>query len=324
MLASLKEQLGDARAQELNAIYTKTRTKLIENIFAEFKGAEPALSDHGATHIANVLDNVYHLFATTGLGYLTGVEWYLLGMCILFHDTGNLYGRKDHHKKISEIFDWVLGTDASVRRQKTLILSATRAHTGKAADGTYDTLKDLSQSDHLWNEKVRLQELSAVLRFADELAEGPQRTSEFMLEKNLYAGDSRLYHEYASVTHVWIDRGNERILLTYEIPVDPTASIEDWKNKLSTLLDFVYKRAVKLDQERRYARYYSEVLSPFKATWIKLNFHCHGEILDFPQSARIDDKVVPGDHAKSLQDADSAYRIDDLLAKIAAAMEKPR
>src|SRR5205823_8617134 len=130
------------------------------------------------------------------------------------------------------------------------------------------------------------------------LAEGPQRTSEFMRSKGLYTQDSRIYHDYASITHVRIDRGNERIVLAYEIEI---ADDDSWQDKLRHLLGFVYRRVSKLDQERRYARFYSDLLSSFKSTWVTLNFHCKGQLLELNQPPlRIDDKVVPGDASKPL------------------------
>lgn len=319
MRSGLRIQFGDQKAEEIFAVYQTTRTKLIDSVLPEIKGAESQLSDHGAGHISNVLDNSYSLLSESGLNYLTGIELYLLGIIILFHDVGNLYGRQDHHKKVAEIFDWARGTEPSVRREKSLVLAAIKAHTGKASDGTYDTLKDVGPQDHLANEPIRLQELAAILRFADELAEGVQRTSEFMLEKGLYQGDSQIYHEYASVTNVFIDRGNERVLLTYEVELVPaTAGDLTWKDRLGRLLDFIYKRAVKLDQERRYARYYSSVLGQFKSTWVKLNFHCRGQVLEFLPPLRLDDKVIPGDAGRTLPEIDSAYRVSELVENLFA------
>ena len=72
-----------------------------------------------------------------------------------------------------------------------MVVRATSAHTGKAQDGSCDTLKEVAELDHLANRPVRLRELAAILRFADELAEGPQRTSEFMQVEDLYESESK-------------------------------------------------------------------------------------------------------------------------------------
>jgi hypothetical protein len=197
------------------------------------------------------------------------------------------------------------------------VLAAACAHTGTTAEGSRDTLKDLDPSDHLNGRPVRLQELAAILRFADELAEGPQRTSDFMQTHHLYPPQNEIFHEYASVTNVFIDRGNERICLTYEIETAPieVESDADRDQRLRDLLTFVYRRVVKVDQERRYARYYSRSLAPFKSTSVKMNFSFRSRPLPVTLSPlQLEDKVVPGDASTAIEELDPAYQIDRLLS----------
>jgi len=255
----LKADLDSASAQRLLSTYQTTRLKLIENIYSEIRGAEPSLSDHGESHIDNVLRNVGHLISDDhDVHLLNAVELYLLAMIVLFHDVGNLYGRENHHKKIVEIYDWARGTDAGLRRERTLIIKAAMAHTGYAVDGSADTLKELDKQDHLDGSLIRHRDLGAIVRFADELAEGPQRTSSFMLDQHRYDSASEIHHEYASITHIHIDRPNQRIRLTYELEIAPSAgeSVAARDKRLRALLTYTYQRIVKLDQERRYTRYY--------------------------------------------------------------------
>ena len=87
---------------------------------------------------------------------------------------------------------------------------------------------------------MRLRELAAVLRFADELAEGPQRTSEFMQAEGLYESESQQFHDYANSTHILIDRGTNRIILTYEIGIGVDQSNEVRRPHLSSRLTYVY------------------------------------------------------------------------------------
>lgn len=174
----INKDFKDEKARLLKAAYDSARSELAKQIYCEIKGQEPNLSDHSNEHISNVLDNAYALLEEDGaVNNLSGIEMYCLGMIILFHDVGNLYGRENHQTRIAKIYDQIRGTNSSVRPEKTLVLKAARAHTGKALDGSYDTLKDLGQNEHLEGKQVRLRDLASVLRFADELAEGPQRTS---------------------------------------------------------------------------------------------------------------------------------------------------
>ena len=131
MQTYLKAQLGTRRGDEWFSAYTVTRGKLVSANFGEIKGIEPEPLDHGEEHVNNVLSNAcdHRIREHKELHGVSGVELYCLGMFILFHDVGNLYGRKEHGSNVFQVFDWARGTDAGVRRERTLVLSAARAHT---------------------------------------------------------------------------------------------------------------------------------------------------------------------------------------------------
>ena len=84
--------------------------------------------------------------------------------------------------------------------EKEIIIRAAGAHCGEASDGTKDTLKELKSEVYFEQGKVRLREIATILRFADEMAEGPQRTSEFMRRTHRYAEKSQEFHDYAAGT----------------------------------------------------------------------------------------------------------------------------
>lgn len=320
----LELDLG-AKGLSLYSSYVTTRTKILGDVASRIPGAEPNLSDHGPTHIANVLENARYLLSTKREEHcLSGMDLYCLCMIILFHDVGNIWGRSEHHKNIAAIYDYARGTDPSLRREKSLILQAVRAHTGDASDGTLDTLKNLRKEDeHLNGEAVQLQSLAAILRFADELAEGPQRTSQFMRTAGLYADSSEIHHTYASITHIRADRGTERVSIKYEIDIINDTQVEGRASEeaLRKILGFAYKRVIKLNQERQYARFYSKTLVPFKRTSISFNFYKSGEPIYMDLNPLIiEDKVVPGDTCRELQEHDSSYNIDSIVPMLMAGI----
>lgn len=338
-----------SRATAFMAAYDKALDYLDRNVYPEIKAAEPNLTDHGPRHIDNIQDNILRLLGDSEeqRATLSGAEMYCLAMFTLFHDVGNVDQREDHHRNIGKVFDAARGTDPSVRREKTLVLRACAAHTGSASDGSPDTLKDLAEFEQFERTSIRFRELAAILRFADELAEGPQRTSEYRLQTGGYTDDSRVYQEYASVTDILIDRGNNRISLAYEIPVDPEpvaqqhpltlkALFSRWVHavrptsrsagrypSLTLLLDHIFGRIAKLDDERRYAVHYSPILAPFKATVASFNFHCGERLLDydFPQ-IRLDDLAVPGTARRSFRDENPDYAADALAEKLIDLCQK--
>jgi len=317
----LNTELDGALASKYMSAYTQAKHKLTTQIYDEVKGVQPALSDHSDRHIDNVLKNCGRLISLIHETHnLTSVDLYCLAMIVLFHDVGNLFGRDDHQKKVGEIFDWVRGTTSDLRHERTLVLKAARAHRGEAGDGSSDTLKELNEYDHLEDHQVKLRELAAILRFADELAEGPQRTSDFMRMRGAFSPGSAVYHDYSSITNVHIDRGGGRIMLTYEVDI-ASRSIEDdaW---LRSLLEFSYKRVIKLNQERRYARFYAPCLSPFRITSVEVNFHSGTALLPVSlPPIQLDDKTIPGDPCKSIPELVADYDIDSVLRQVHRATD---
>ena len=317
--AKILENFEEDKGRELISAYEQARSKLQQEVYPNIRGAEPNFTDHGTKHVSNVQENAIHLLSKDGIiTDISGIEMYCLGMFILFHDTGIIYGRKNHHKKVAQVFDRIRSTNKSLRHEKTLVVRATGAHTGKAQDGSCDTLKEVTEVDHLAGRRVRLRELAAILRFADELAEGPQRTSEFMQAEGLYESESQEFHDYASSTNILIDRQNSRILMTYNIDIDMNRP-----NELRDFLRFIFLRIQKLNQERQYTRYYSELLEPFKLIEVTFNFHCENDILDTSLSPlKLTDIVVPGDQTKEISAIDPAYSIDKLVNDLLAQCQE--
>ena len=311
-------QFPGAPGERLVLAYKNVRRNLIDRVFSNIAGSEPSLTDHSATHVSHVQQNVLRLLSNDGqVTDLTGIEMYCLGMCILFHDAGIVYGRDNHHHNVARVYDNIRGTDPSVRHEKTLVVRATRAHTGTAQDGSFDTLKEVAKEDHLQGQPVRLRELAAILRFADELSEGPQRTSTFMQSEKLYDPASIPFHDYANTTHVFIQRDNSRIVITYEIPIQQESFKGERSQQLRTHLRVIYDRVRKLNQERQYTRYYSALLEPFKSTEATFNFHYAGDLLNNDlEPLKLTDIVVPGDNARDIPDIDPAYTIDVLVPNI--------
>ena len=315
------------RASALSSAYGHALNYLEENIYEDIRATEPNLTDHGPRHVANVQRNILALLEDGGepLAEVSAPELYCLAMAALFHDVGNILRRKGHQRNIGRIFDAARGTAPATKREKTLVLRACAAHTGTASDGTGDTLRELAEVEQFEGCRVGLRQLAAILRFADELAEGPQRTSAYRLETDGYAPESRVYQEYASVTHVLIDRGNNRIVLAYEIPVDADDDSEQREESLNLLLSHILQRIVKLDQERRYAVHYAPILSPFKATVASFTFHCGDDLLDFdlPQ-IRLDDLTIPGTDTKSIDVDDPTYAPAVLAPKLIALCKQAK
>ena len=308
-------------AKKLYSSYVQTKERLKEHVLEHISGSEPNLTDHGPRHVDNVLRNAIRLLPQReGLPDISGREQYCLGMSILFHDTGNIYGREGHRDKVASVYDDVRGTEKFLKRERTLIIRATRAHTGRAQDGTTDTLKEVANKESFEGEPVRLRDLAAVLRLADELAEGPQRTSEFMQREGLYDEEAMKYHEYASGTDILIDRGSGRLALTYDIDLDAGES-DSVAMVLRRRLKFAYSRILKVNQERQYTKYYSDLLHAFTSTEASFNFHHSHELLEINlRPLKLTDIVLPSDPQRAIHEVDRDYALEDLVPRVMDAV----
>jgi len=168
-------------------------------------------------------------------------------------------------------------------------------------------------------QSIRSQEVAAVLRLADELAEGVQRTSAYMLNHGMYKPAATIFHKYASITEYCIERGDERIALTYDIDIGRGGGDLDAGHgvRLEDLLRFSYGRIIKLDQERRYCKHYCDLLSPFKETGAWFNFWFEGQQLDLDiKPIAISDLIVPGEFTKDIEHIDARYEISSLVSAL--------
>lgn len=264
--------LPDELKKNLSIYYFSAKAYLKSNIYGNIKGVEKDLTDHSLTHIQDVQENAAKLIGNEGKSRYNGVELYFLALSILFHDVGNIHGRTEHNKKVTDIYNSIRHKESLFNPERRLVLQAVGAHCGTSSKGDKDTLKELAETCDLHGHPLRLRELASVLRFADELAEGPQRTSDYMLENCLIDWNSRIYHEYAQITSPYPDRGGSRIVVTYDIDCSQCDSLQ-------SLLRFSYKRVLKLDVERRYCKYYAPILDVYKRTDVCYEFNSNGNPL---------------------------------------------
>jgi hypothetical protein len=313
-------ELGRAEGEEKFGLYLVARKRLLEDVLEEIKAAEPALTDHGPRHVANVLQNAHLLLRDDAL---SAHEMYLLLLSILFHDVGNILGRDGHQLKIGAVYDHVRQPNASQRQEQLVLFQVVGAHCGEAPNKTRDTLQFLEPS-HLDGRPVNLRHVAAILRLADELAEGVQRTSLFMQRIHGYPAASEIYHRYAAITHVLIDKRAERIALTYHPTIEAShdGSLQN-DAALREILQFTYQRIRKLDVERRYNKHYCPYLAPFKELSAVFQFWLNGRPTDLGlRPLVLTDLIVPGDSQKEVPEYDPSYAIEGVIAKVRDALSK--
>lgn len=318
------KKLGETDGANFYSKYESVRNAMEEdNFLAQIQGQEPNLSDHSAKHIRDVFRISYKVLGDD-ITQLSCHEAYCFALMILFHDVGNIYGRKKHNdpKKIIEVYNKYRTNPDRFSQEKIIIAKGASAHTGLAKDGSSDTLKYIKE-DQLDGEKIDLVKLAALLRFADELAEGKQRTCSFMIEKELFGKDSQIYHNYAEITEIRVDKKGKRIAITYNVNLNEPFN-ENEKKRLEEILLFSFTRAIKLDIERRYTKHYTESLKDFRRVEIQYNFIHKGVPLfdlDLPQIVFEDKYPLPGDEdtldvQENFKQKSELFKIDELIKNI--------
>ena len=329
--STLEKRLAE-EGEKLWHVYLSTRTEFVDDVLPWIAKEAPDLTDHGQRHIEDVIDNAAILLGLSNEhgddsnincdhGF-TPFELFILLNGLLLHDVGNIFGRNKHNLKIGETWSRMKSWDLWLERERQLVISVGRAHSGKKSDNTpEDTIKTLDVHPQYFRKSpVHLAPIAAVIRFADELAEGPQRTSRFLIENKLIKENSQIYHQYAQITHPAIDRAKGRIALSFTIslnnPAYPTnpAKLEQ---HLCNLLNISYSRALKMNYERQYARHYAPVLMPFRETSISLRIYNHGDILGPTlDPVLLTDFCNSSENADLIEKIDASYAIHELAKNI--------
>jgi len=326
MEAYLIEKLGNTEGHNLYVDYEILRNELVkDNFFREIKFNEPNLSDHSDRHIMDVQNRAFKLIDSFKEQGLTAMDVYSLALMILFHDVGNIFGREGHDSvsKIAEVYNMYRQRHQYYGEERRVITTGASAHSGTSREGCKDTLKFVNK-DSIKEDEINLPELSAILRFADELAEGQHRTSSFLIEKGLYDKNSMIFHKYAEIAEIRIDRPSGRIVITYTINVSENFEVSEEEQKdIIDLIHFSLYRAIKLDQERRYTRYYSSILLPFKYVTILFKFEKNYTPIDLNLDPIIlkDNYPVPGvDFVKDPESAKNeigkshpSFKLEDII-----------
>lgn len=87
------------------------------------------------------------------------------------------------------------------------------------------------------------------------------------------------------------------------LKIDYTSS-----ERIEELLEFTYRRILKLDAERRYCKYYAPILDKLKKTDAQINFTINGDIcdLDLP-------KIELGDKYNLIDDGNDTNIVDHFI-----------
>lgn len=176
---------------EYYAVYMAMKTILQNRYYPYIRDVNPFYTDHGINHVNRILTLLNDLLQphlineretvpqsrrTVSADLLSKklnvYELYLLLCSVIWHDIGNLYGRKDHNKKIFRLFNKAKNF-LHDKKSSEWIKNICEAHSGKDAVDKID-------SERMYEKQFKFYPrfLAALLRFCDELDEGKERIGE--------------------------------------------------------------------------------------------------------------------------------------------------
>ncbi len=173
----LEKKLAD-EGSKLWGRYISTRDEFIDKVLPWIATEAPGLTDHGQRHIENVIDNGAILLGLTNEhGDNSSIdcnhgfsphEMFIFLTGLLLHDVGNIYGRSKHNQKIGEVWSRMASWQLWPERERQLVISVGRAHSGKKTDNTpEDTIKTLDVHPQYFDRyPIHLAPIAAVIRFA--------------------------------------------------------------------------------------------------------------------------------------------------------------
>lgn len=235
------------------------------------------LNDHGPDHIQKVIERAYDILKNA-VQETTEFETFILLCAIQIHDIGNVLGRVGHEKKLHEIFDEHSRDIIMDTPEKRVIKNIAMAHGGKTFDGSKDTISSLCASEMIFESEIRTRFLAAVLRLADELADDSTRANRPASDLGILGVDSQIYHDYSRVLHtvkIKEDTANKdySIILVYELEAPILSTQYNIGNKKKYLLDEIYDRTLKMEQERRYCMKFMHSFINIGRIDVKINIY---------------------------------------------------
>lgn len=248
------------------------------------------LTDHGPEHIATVMRRISDLLPD--ISKLTPYEAYILLTAAHLHDTGNVFGRKGHERRIQIAMKSLgarLGNDGLEQRMIRDIATSHGGYVG-VDESNKDTIGFLTYADV--DRKIRPKLLAALLRFADELADDYTRTNSFLLDNTAVTAQSEVYHQYADrLREVHVEPLRHLVSLRFEIGRSllsrtmkkgiKTASGE-WQVADVYLFDEIKERCLKMHCEQVYCSRFMQQLVDISQIAVKIQV-C-GPLADDPQS----------------------------------------
>ncbi len=183
--------------------------------------------------------------------FLNSMELFILLCSIRVHDIGLIVNRENHSTNVLYTISML---NIEIKPHiKQLIAEISGAHTGEDNNGSKDKIFNLPKDKNVNSTPIRPQMLAAIVRFSDELEEGTNRTNNTMIIFDKVKTTNIIFHKYSlSLSDLSINTEEQRIILTFYVLETETEIYTKPNKDKVTLLEEIYNRLQKLEQERKY------------------------------------------------------------------------
>ena len=219
---------------------------------------EMYLNDHSEKHVAMVIEKAtYLLSGLSDKNILTPYEAFILLAAIQIHDAGHIINasRERHAIDTAKIIQEL---DKVSTLERKLIFDIAKAHSGKK-----DLIGIQSQESIISETTVRFRLFAAILRFADELADGKDRASNYLLEINQISEESIIYHTFSSCLDTFrVDTQKQEVCMFFCVNKRQATTLykKKKKDKITEkvitedtfLINEIYERTLKTFNESLY------------------------------------------------------------------------
>ncbi len=246
------------KVQEELARLSESNDKLSQQQLDTIFESDPIvyLNNHGLGHVDKVIEKVSEILRFFKYDNLSPYEVFILLCAIQLHDVGNIFGREEHEKRIKEILDTECISFIPDSFERKVIERIALVHGGKVF-GDKDTISKLEPVTILYDYSLRERLLATLLRFGDELADDSSRADRKGIIQGIIPEESQIYHYYSQALHtVSISENSDSKILQLNLAYDFESNIacKQFKkiNVYKYLLDEIYDRTLKIEQERLY------------------------------------------------------------------------
>jgi hypothetical protein len=252
------------------------------------------LNAHGCEHIKMVIEKMTMILAHKEIE-LTLYETYLLLLATQFHDIGHIINGRDNHAEEAGKVIAKVNHQSLDNVEKKMIFTIASAHSGK--DNPIGKMPD---TDAISNEKVRCRLLSAIVRLADELADGKERASNFLLELDNCSGtipeESKIFHLFSHcLDSCFVQLDSHAVCLKFFLNKNHVISKYGKGTENIFLIDEIYSRTLKVFIECLYYNRFVPESIRINTVDITINFLCGETLKDFhtPIKYRLEEQGYP-------------------------------